>query len=139
MKMTQMLMLAVITLFYASAGLAGNSIDGPVQVNLDEKFAQGVQTTARFSNNDVEAIGCGARVTDDGVNSVAYFGFCQATDANGVNVVCATFSPDLVDAINSVANYGFLLFTWNDNNECLSVRNSTQSVYIPDFKKEKQK
>lgn len=127
-------MAASIMVFYASAGMAGAAGDSPVTIDLELMNAQGVQASARFSDNDVEVIGCGARVTDSGNGEVMNFGFCQATDAAGVSTTCFTFSPDLVAAINSIANYGFISFTWNDLEECTSVRNSTQSLYIPDFR-----
>jgi hypothetical protein len=124
-------------LFGASLALAGATADVPVEIDFELKAAQGVQTSARFSDNDVEAIGCGARVTDLGDGETFSFGFCQATAASGETIVCTTFSPELVDAINSIANYGFISFSWSDEDECVSVRNSTQSVYIPEFKTKK--
>ena len=139
MKEIQRLSVALVTLFYAGVGIAGSSVDGPVQIDTELRSAQGVQTTARFSDNEVEAIGCGARVTDAGDGNIVSFGFCQATNADNMSVFCATFSPELIDAINGIANYGFISFTWNEQEECTSVRNSTQSIYIPDFRDKKSK
>jgi hypothetical protein len=134
-----MTVIAAIAALYAAQGMAGAASDVPVVVDLVERSAQGAQTSARFADNEIELIGCGARVTSDGVNPVFKFGFCQATDADGDNIVCSTFDPELVAAIGSISNYGFISFSWNENNECLSVRNSTQSFYIPDFKQAKSK
>ncbi len=139
MKMKAITIAALTTLAFASGVKAGQTTDAPVVINMEGMSAQGAQTSARFSENDVERIGCGARVTDAGVGDVVYFGFCQATDANEVSVTCFTFSPDLVAAINSVANFGFIDFSWNENDECTSVRNSTQSIYLPDFGNGKKK
>lgn len=139
MKKIQSVAVALVTAFYCAVGLAGSSIDAPVQIGMESRSAQGVQTTARFSDNDVEAIGCGVTVTDLGDGGIVSFGFCQATDASNQSAFCATFSPDLVDAINGIANYGFIRFAWNEQDECISVRNSTQSIYIPDFRDKKSK
>ena len=138
MKKIQM-MVAAIALFHAGAGLAGNADIVPVLIDLETNSAQGAQSSARYSDSDVENIGCGATVTDSGNGNVLYFGFCQATDANGESAFCATFSPDLVGAINAIANYGFIRFTWNDAEECVSIRNSTQSIYLPELNSEKSK
>ena len=139
MKKRNVTVIAAIAVLYAVQGMAGATTEAPVTIDLELRSAQGAQTSARFADNEIELIGCGARVTSDGINPVLNFGFCQATDANGVNTVCFTQDPELVDAINSIANYGFISFAWNENDECISVRNSTQSIYIPDFKQAKSK
>ena len=139
MKKTNVLAVAAIAALYAVQGMAGDFAEVPVVVNLEERTAQGAQTSARFANNDVENIGCSATVRSDGVNPVFKYGFCQATDAEGVYAFCYTYDPELVDANNSIANYGFISFTWNENDECVSVKNSTQSRYIPDFAQAKSK
>ena len=139
MNKTQRFIIAIGTFLYATVGLAGTASDSPVVLNFELKTAQGSQTSARFSDNDIEQIGCGAtvRILDDG--STLYFGFCQATDANGVDAACFTDNQALVGAINAVANFGFIRFSWNDNDECLSIRNSTQSNYLPNFYMKKSK
>jgi len=40
-------------------------------------FAQGDLWTARTADNDVEFIGCGTRVLDDGAGGTFLFGFCR--------------------------------------------------------------
>ena len=139
MKKTNVLAVAAIAALYAVQGMAGDFFEVPVVVNLEERSAHGAQTSARFANNDVENIGCGATVFSDGLTPVFEFGFCQATDAEDVSFSCSTLDPDLVGAINAVANYGYIRFAWNENGECISVRNSTQSRYIPDFAQAKSK
>jgi len=137
MKKTYLLVITLLTLFVAVEGMAGASATSEVVIDPVNRNAQGSQASARFSDNDVELIGCGSTVTDNGVDPVFSFGFCQATDASGVNAFCATFSPDLVKAINGFSDYGFIRFTWNESEECISIRNSTQSIYIPAFKLKK--
>lgn len=133
------MMLAATLLIHAGSGMAGVAGDAAVVVDLDNKSAQGAQSSARYSDNEVEVIGCGATVTDLGDGEVLSFGFCQATDASGMDAFCATFSPALVGAINGIANYGFIRFSWNDNEECVSIRNSTQSIYLPELSTGKSK
>lgn len=138
MKKIPVLVTTLITLCYANAGSAGNSDEVPVTIDKEFRYAQGSQSSARFADNDLEAIGCGATVqdTEEGVLS---FGFCQAVDATGDVALCTTFSPELIGAINAISNYGFIRFNWNEQDECVSIRNSTQSIYIPDFRSEKSK
>ena len=133
------MILAAVSLLHAGSGMAGATEAAPVFVDLENKTAQGAQSTARYSDNEVEVIGCGATVTDLGGGEVFTFGFCQATDASGVKALCTTLSPALVGAINGVANYGFISFTWNDNEECVRIRNSTQSIYLPELSTGKSK
>ena len=139
MKKKKIFVIAAITALYAAQGMAGATNEAPVIVDLDQQSAQGAQTSARFADNEIALIGCGATVSSDGINPAFKFGFCQATDADGVEVTCFTQDPELVDAISSIANYGFISFDWNENDECVTVRNSTQSFYIPDFKLAKSK
>jgi len=138
MKKIPVLVTTLLTLCYSSAGSAGESAEAPVIIDNEFRSASGSQASARFADNDLEAIGCGATVRD-AEEGVLSFGFCQATDANGDEAFCATFSPELIGAINAISNYGFIRFTWNEQDECVSVRNSTQSIYIPDFRSEKSK
>lgn len=130
MKTKILLSIAALTLAVGIA-FAGQNTSAPVSVDLDNRVARGGQLTARVSDNDVELIGCGATVTNDGVNPTLYFGFCQATDSEGITDTCFTFDADLVDAINSISAYAFIQFAWNENDECTSVRHSTQSFYLP--------
>ena len=88
---------------------------------------------ARFSDNDVELIGCGTRFYDDGF----MFGFCRATDLDGVEIVCWTMNPDFMNAISAISPFSFILFESNTDGDCTTVRFSTQSHQIPDLKKSK--
>jgi hypothetical protein len=127
-------MLAVGLALVANVASAGDTISVPVLVDTDNRVAQGDMVTARSSKNSVELIGCGAVVTDNGVNPPLVFGFCQATDAADVSRLCSTFSPSLVAQINAISSYSFIQFRWSENGECVSVRASTQSIYLPETK-----
>lgn len=140
MRLKHLLTLTLLPLLssIAFAGLVWTPADqfGTVEVtvNADESgFATGVMSLARFSTNDVEAIGCGTRFYDGGF----IWGFCQATDSDGVHVVCLTFDPIFVDGISGINPYSFILFEWNSDGDCTRIGFSTQSFQIPDFKKTK--
>ena len=59
----------------SSAALAGTV--QPQQVVADEvnNIASGDQVTARYSDNEVEYIGCGIRKFSDGAGGFLHFGF----------------------------------------------------------------
>jgi hypothetical protein len=136
MKHTRMkkgLALTVLALA-SSAALAGLVTDQPVTVTLNgdgSGNAAGSMTTARFSKNTVEFIGCGVRRIDDGAGGVILFAFCQAADAANVQGFCTTDNPDLIASIGDQDDFSFITFGWNAAGECSSIGNSTQSFYIP--------
>lgn len=112
--------------------LGGFVQPAPVTVDVDSNSAFGDMVSARFSDNDVEFIGCGVRYFDDGAGFAFVFAFCQATDADENSVFCSTQNPGLVEAIHNISDFSFITFSGNDDGECLSIGNSTQSFYIPD-------
>jgi hypothetical protein len=88
-------------------------------------------STARFSKNNVEYIGCGVRRVEDGVGGVFLFGFCQASTADAVLGFCDTENPALIASIGDQDDFSFITFSWNAAGQCRSIGNSTQSFYIP--------
>lgn len=88
--------------------------------------------TARFSDNDVEFIGCGIRTFDDGAGGTFTFGFCQATDSAGVNGFCQSTNTDLLLAMAATADFSFITFGWDAVGDCTRIGFSTQSFYLPD-------
>ncbi len=133
MKIRNLLSITALTLI---AGVAFAGLVQPAVVFIDEAnmFAQGDMWTARTANNDVEFIGCGIRVFDDGASPPLFFGFCQAQDSAEVLIVCSTFSADLVEAIKGISDTSFLTFSWNASFDCTRIGTSTQSFYLPKFK-----
>jgi hypothetical protein len=97
------------------------------------RMALGDMVTARFSDNDIEVIGCGTRMWTTGTPTFRW-GFCQVRDAANVNQLCFTENPDLLDMMKSTADYSFITFAWDADGECTHVGFSTQSFYIPDFR-----
>jgi hypothetical protein len=118
--------------FIGGAAIAGFVQPAPVLVDTTAMLAQGDQVSARYSKNDVEFIGCGMRKVATGPDTATFnFGFCQATDAAGVGILCTTANPELLDAIASSADFGFITFSWNADLECTRIGFSNQSFYLP--------
>jgi hypothetical protein len=130
---TKLLAIGMLALC-SSVALAGlvKSVPVSVTVNPDGSGqANGSMATARASANDVEYIGCGVRRFDNGAGGAGAHGFCQASDAAGVTGSCVTVNAELLDAIENVADYSFVTFSWNSEGECGLIGVSTQSFYIP--------
>jgi hypothetical protein len=118
----------------SSVAMAGLVNDFPVAVTLNPDgsgTATGSMTTARFSKNNVEYIGCGLRRNDDGAGGVFLFAFCQASTADEIVGFCETDNPALIASIGDQDDFSFIVFGWNAAGECRSIGNSTQSFYIP--------
>jgi hypothetical protein len=133
MKSRRIIATAILGLF-SGIVVAGSVIDFPVEVALNPDgsgSAAGNMTTARFSDNDVEYIGCGTRNVDLGADGIFQFGFCQAGNAAADEAFCSTENPDLVAALRSISAYSFVSFSFNDLGECTRIGLSTQSFYIP--------
>ena len=141
MKTRKILAIAFLTLFSAIA-LAGMVVDGPVEIVLNEDGsgqAIGNMTSARYSDNDVEYIGCGTRNIDVGGGNFFQFAFCQAGDAAEELAFCSTQNPDLVGALEAIADHSFVIFSFDANGECTRIGFSTQSFYLPEAPKKTAK
>jgi hypothetical protein len=115
----------------ATAGLV-NSVPVTVTLNADGSgLANGNMTTARFSANTVEYIGCGTRRMDNGAGGATAYGFCQATSADSINGFCSTGNVELLEAMQSISAYSYISFSWDADGVCRSIHTSTQSFYIP--------
>ncbi|MGH8441989.1 MAG: hypothetical protein ACRETF_03690 [Nevskiaceae bacterium] len=135
MKMKLGLSAAALALV-STLATAGFLQPAPVLITVNgdgSGLAQGDMVTARFAPNTVELIGCGTRTIDDGAGGVFNFGFCQATDAGGVQGFCNTTRADLLEALHATGDFSFITFAWDVNGECTRIGTSTQSFYIPDF------
>ena len=120
-----------VALLLPSMVHSGRAIDSNVVIDLVERTAQGILTTARFSEDPEEFIGCGVRytVTPTGLSS---FGACQANVSPDNFVFCVTTDPELVDKIAGLNHYSFVDFRWDENDECIFFGFSTQSFNIPE-------
>jgi hypothetical protein len=132
MKMKQMISIVGLLLGSAAA-MAGRVQPAPVEVTMNEDgsgYAWGDLVTARYSENDFEVIGCGVRRFADG-DDVTLLGFCQATSADNVRVACFTDDPRLIDSLASLNVYSYISFSWDADQACTSIGNSTNSFYLP--------
>ena len=128
---TKILIGGLAAALISSAAVAGFVQPFPVDVDLDNRIANGDTVTARYSKNDVELIGCGIRNLSDGAGGVFEFGFCQATDADEENIVCSTLDPGLLDAVKASSDFSFITFSWDENDQCTRIGFSNQSFYLP--------
>jgi hypothetical protein len=135
MKIRYLLSITVLTLL-AGAAYAGLSRPAPVVVDLVNMSANGDQLSARTSADDVTFIGCGTRSFDDGTGNEFRFGFCQAGDADGIEVTCFTQNAVLLDEMRASNDYAWITFGWQDDGggglDCIRVGFSTQSFYLPE-------
>jgi len=126
---------AALALF-SSAAAAGFLQPAPVLITVNgdgSGAAQGDMVTARFAPDTISLIGCGTRTIDDGAGGTFHFGFCQATDAAGLQGFCSTDRADLLEAMHATADFSFITFAWDVDGFCTRIGTSTQSFYIPDF------
>jgi len=141
MKIKYGLIVAALTLVTGMAS-AGFVQPAEVEVDLVNMFAFGDQHTARNAKNDVEFIGCGIRLFDDGINQFT-FGFCQAGDSAEVQITCFTQNANLLDTMKATSDFAFITFSWRDDGfggaECTRIGFSTQSFYLPKFSKKSKK
>jgi hypothetical protein len=131
---TQLLIAIGIFMLGSSTAMAGLVQPSPVQVTLfgdGGGRASGDLGSARYSKDTVQFIGCGVRRIYSVDSGFGVFGFCNArTDASVIGT-CFTEDPALVEALASISDYSFIVFTWNAAGSCTSIGNSTQSVYLP--------
>jgi hypothetical protein len=127
---------ALPLLFIGSIALGGYVQPAQVTVTVNQDLsgtASGDMVTARFAADAVTLIGCGSRTTKAADGTIFRTGFCQATDANGVQGACSTTDPGLLDAMRTTGDFSFIVFNWDVNGECTKIGFSTQSFYIPNF------
>ena len=117
----------------ATNATAGTSVDNSVTIDQDYLIALGNMKAARKSANEIESIGCGTRTQGitEGIGEAYSWGFCNATLPNDVSAYCYTEDPALINEINSLTDYAFVVFAWEENGDCSYIGNSTQSIYLP--------
>jgi hypothetical protein len=130
---TRNILTLLATALFSVTAFAGLSQPAPLTIEVFDDgsgFASGDMTTVRKSEDDVSFIGCGVRTFAGGYT----FGFCQASLEDGLSYNCFTEDPTLLNAINSVSDFAFITFGWDDdgagNLSCNRVGSSTQSFYL---------
>lgn len=130
MKFKQLASGAVLAL---AAGVAAGGQYSPAPLTIDRviQVASGDMYTARLSGNPDAFIGCGIRSPAPGVT----FAFCQAADgpADDQYVSCFTEDPAHIATIGAMDDFSWISFRWDNDGNCRSVGNSTQSFYLPQF------
>jgi hypothetical protein len=127
----KLLVLALVV--SSSTALAGFTQPAPVAVDGADQLASGDMATSRYTKGQT-FIGCGVRsvVTPTGVVS---FGFCQARDAEGDEIICFTENAELLNVMRATSAFAFIVFAWTEGEEgeaeCTRIGFSTQSFYLP--------
>ena len=121
---------ASIFMAFALSANAGRYDHAPVIVDLVNYVGEGGMAAARYSNNDIEEVGCRIRSTA-GVGSQVQ---CQARDANDVLIYCTSEDPQILEAARSISSYSWISFTTDQRQygECLTLNISNKSFHIPD-------
>lgn len=135
--------LTSILLAMCISGLAsaGDFQPRPVEIELDSDDsgnARGSMTSARFSDNDEEYIGCGVRLWSQPDGTYFNWGFCQAKDADGEQVFCETEDSEMLDIMKATGDYSYITFEWDTDGNCIGIGFSTQSFYIPEHTSNKK-
>lgn len=100
-------------------------------VYVDVLYAEGIVSSARFSDNDIEAIGCGTSNWLDGFGGILFqFNTCFATNSQGESVVCYTENKDLIAQIQSITDSSWIAFRADENGDCSALRVSNNSIFI---------
>jgi hypothetical protein len=133
MRMKQTLSIGAL-LLGSSLAMAGRVDPLPVMITLNADgsgLARGNLGTARFSNNDVERIGCHVSHFDNNQGGTDVVAFCVAVTADGVSGLCSTRNRALVASIASINDFSELTFTWDANTRCTLISSLTDSSRIP--------
>jgi hypothetical protein len=129
MKILKTITFMAVLTFTSLAG-AGELVRVPVEIDYENTGATGSMTSARFSANEHERIGCGVRSFKRGPVEFDW-GFCFAQISEEESVICETFDEKFLKTIRALDDYSFIIFRWTEEGECYFVGNSTQSIYIP--------
>ena len=144
MKTLKAIFVAISFLISITA-FAGERLDYPITVDLENGVVSGSMWGVRSSDDDVQMIGCGRVINDDeGWN----FGYCQAFDTDGVFVGCAFFDEKYFNLISSINAYSYIQFEfdgvelpgWGEGwSSCTALTITAKSSYLPFTPTEKEK
>ncbi len=111
-------------LAFAPDTSAGIKEDIPVVVDLGGRTATGALGTARNSADWRQVIGCSLQA-NAGVAHLSLM--CEAMDAQGVAIQCASNDASLVTASLAISGDSQVTFTWDRFRQCtsLTVRNGS--------------
>ncbi|MEP5764385.1 MAG: hypothetical protein ABJ308_07315 [Halieaceae bacterium] len=115
---------------------AGNSLTSEVEIvdNGGGSFlASGSLASARFSDNDIEDMGCRLLGVAGAVNQVQ----CGAVDSAGTSVCCTSTDPFIIEAVQAIYAFSWLCIEMTSGS-CDRLFVSTRSLHIPDLKLQKK-
>ena len=142
MKLQKLTIFAVSILLSVSA-YAGTFQQSPVEIkdNGDGSGeARGSQGSARFSENEVEFIGCRLQGRIQTPTASARLQVsCSASDENGTQVSCRSTEPEIIGAMQAISAYSWIFFTFDMAGNCTLLQTSTRSLFIPDSRNLKGK
>ena len=133
MKLMQLLLPAALLLL-SSHAFAGEFRIAPVTINEAHSWAEGNLIAARFSESDLERIGCAVG------NGVEHYAYCEAKDAEGLVAACLTDDPAMIETIASINTFSYVYFAWEGDiwigrpqpmPKCEHVTIATRSIHIP--------
>ncbi len=129
----------LITMAFSTAAQAGQSA-APLGVEVEDlgggiTRVQGVMSAVRFTDDDVQQIGCSVAVFQGGVPRVQ----CIARDIDENLYICRSFDPALIEAAKAISPYSFILFDFDGSATCTTLLTATRSQHIPDSSSEKGK
>ena len=128
-KLIAGLVSAILFAATAQAGMGPNIGDVEVtDLGGGVTRVRGSLTGVRFTDDDVQQIGCSIAADRFGTPMVA----CFARDINANNHRCFSFDPALIEAAKSISPYSFVRFVFDETAECVFLFVSTRSFHIPD-------
>jgi hypothetical protein len=119
--------IALGTVAIGATALAGTKLAGPVQINANERWAQGGMGFARATSDGVAQIGCQVQVVDLGLPSMN----CVARDSVGNSIICTTDDPNIMSIMGAINSDSYIHFEWDANRACTTLYIATNSVYQP--------
>lgn len=127
----QQVMVGTALMLIGGVAAGGRYSPAPVTIDWDDQVATGDMYAARLSDDPDMFIGCGIRSPVAGYT----FAFCQANVGPDDDqlVQCFTEDPAHVAAVGAMDDFSWVSFRWDDDGNCTSVGNSTQSFYLPQF------
>ncbi len=128
MKAKNLMKVGIVGALLASAAAwAGYTSTYYVNINAATRTVSGSLANARSSADTNQLISCSVRGYNTGSSSV----FCEAQDANGVNVYCMSSSPALVSAATGISGDSYILFKYDNSGTCTYLYVSNASSYAP--------
>ena len=132
MKISYLVAVLLLSLM-STIAVAGLSHNRTVEILFAEDGsgqATGAMAAARYSDNEIEYIGCGTRNFVNPDWTLFEFAFCQAGDSAGTEAFCSTTNSELVRAVRAISDSSWLLLRWTPEGECQGIGISGNSFHL---------